>query len=427
MTERRVALAAIVVGVLWAGCAEVDPIDVRVFDPDQNSGSADFSILVAVGNSLAAGYQNNGIAEGRQRMGHTALVARQVGKVVFSGPTVLSRRDEFVLPGVTDPGTVGTLRLVNLVPPALEPVSVAEAGVPLNTFYPDSFNNLAVPGANVNDVINTATFAFNPFYDLVLRNRGTMLEQADDLQPTFVVLWVGGNDILGKLTNNVAVTPLADFETDYRTIVETLVGLESRPDLVTANIPDFTRLPFAATVPPFLVDPKTQEPVLVEGQMVPLLGPNGPLNLPGPESPGDLVTVAAIPLLEMGVGIPRPFGTGAPLPDVVVLDLAEITAIREATEAFNAVIADVAATHGIPVVDAAALFDEAIAGIVLGGVVHNTDFITGGLIGLDGVHPTDLGHAVLANAFLEVINDAYGASIPGLDLSEFVGTAPPGP
>lgn len=420
MSERRVILAVIAVGVLWTGCADVDPSDVGIFT---SSGTADFSVLVAIGNSLTAGYQNNGLEERRQRLGFAALVARQMGKAVLSADIRRAFRNEFVLPGVADPGTAGTLRLVNLVPPEVEAVTPAEAGPPLNTGYPGFFNNLAVPGANAHDVVNTVASSFNPYYDFVLRNQGTMLVQADSLQPTFVVLWVGANDVLGKVTSNIPLTLLQDFEADYRTIVETLVGLDSSPDLVTANIPDFTTLPFAVTVPPYLVDPDTQEPVLDDGELIPLLGPDGPLTLPGAGIEGDLVTINAVPLFQTGTGIPPPYGTGAPLPDAVVLDMAEVTAIREATAAFNAVIADVASMYGIPVVDVAALFEDAVAGIAVGGVVYDTKFITGGLIGLDGVHPTDLGHALLANAFVHAINEAYGADIPGIDLSEFVATS----
>jgi len=59
-------------------------------------------------------------------------------------------------------------------------------------------------------------------------------------------------------------------------------------------------------------------------------------------------------------------------------------------------------------------------GIEIGGVVYTTGFITGGLVGLDGIHRTDLGYAVLANAFIEAINAAYGSAIPLADLHSFV-------
>jgi hypothetical protein len=38
------------------------------------------------------------------------------------------------------------------------------------------------------------------------------------------------------------------------------------------------------------------------------------------------------------------------------------------------------------------------------------------VIGLDGIHPTDLGSALLANETIRTINKAYGAAIPLVDL-----------
>ena len=37
--------------------------------------------------------------------------------------------------------------------------------------------------------------------------------------------------------------------------------------------------------------------------------------------------------------------------------------------------------------------------------------MTGGLFSLDGVHPSDLAHAVLANALIDAVNTRFGAAI----------------
>jgi hypothetical protein len=248
-----------------------------------------------------------------------------------------------------------------------------------------------------------------------------MLELAGALQPTFVVLWLGENEVLGKVTRNAPIPAVQDFEDAYRTVVDALAGLGSAPDLVTANVPDVTSIPLVTTVPPFLVDPNTREPVLVGGQLVPLIGPDGPLVLPGPGGPGDRVTLEALEALAMGDGVPQAFGgTGAPLADAVVLNVAEQAAVAAAIEAYNAVIAEVAGEYGFPVVDMNALLREFVQGVEVGGITHTAEFITGGAFGLDGIHATNLGYAVTANAFIHAMNGAYGSSIPPVDLSEFV-------
>ncbi|MCZ6796275.1 MAG: hypothetical protein O7J95_21905, partial [Planctomycetota bacterium] len=41
----------------------------------------------------------------------------------------------------------------------------------------------------------------------------------------------------------------------------------------------------------------------------------------------------------------------------------------------------------------------------------------GGLFGLDGIHLTNTGHAIVAQAFVDAINEQCGTSLVGPDLS----------
>lgn len=409
-----------VLGLVWiAGCADVNTLPVRVFDPGRDSGSANFTVLAALGSSLTAGVQNAGLVQSGQEHGYAALFARQLGKAVLSSDVSTAAPQEFVLPGVSAPGTEGTLVLTNLVPPQIEPVE--SPGAPVNTQYPAPYNDLAVPGATAADAVATITSQVNPAFDLVLRRQGTMLQQAAALEPTFVIVWLGENEVLGKVTRNAPIPSAQDFEDAYRTVVETLAGLPSPPGMVTAGIADVLAIPFVTTIPPFVVNPDTQEPVLVGGQLVPLIGPDGPLALPGPGTPGDRVTLNALDALRQGNGIPQALGgTGAPLADAVVLNVAEQAEVAAAVQAMNGIITQVAGEHGIPVVDAQALLDAFVAGIDVGGVTYDAGFVTGGTFGLDGIHLTNLGYGVLANAFIHAVNAGYGSSIPPVDLSDFV-------
>lgn len=416
---RRRSLAW-VLGLLWIiGCADIEPLGVGVFDPARDSGSADFSVLVALGSSLTAGVQNAGLAESAQAQGYAALFARQAGKSVVTAGAQTPAPGEFVMPGVGDPGTEGTLVLTSLVPTEIEPVE--NPGSPVNLTYGAPYNDLAVPGALADDAANTVTSQFNPGFDLVLRRQGTMLQQAGALNPTFVIVWFGMNEVLGKVTRNAPIPSPVSFEDDFRTVVETVAGFASSPGMVTANVPDVSSIPYVTTIPPFVVNPDTRQPVLVNGQLVPLIGPDGPLVLPGPGIRGDRVTLAALDAMAMGDGIPQALGgTGNPLADVMVLNIAEQVAVLGAVNAYNGIIAEVAAEYGIPVVDARSLLHGFTSGVEVGGVDFNADFLTGGTFGLDGIHPTNLGYGVLANAFIHAVNAGYGASIPLVDLQEIV-------
>lgn len=411
--------SALAVLALVAGCASIDPIE----QPEFSSGTADFTRMVAIGNSLTAGFQNNGLVEARQASSYAAQIARQMGKSVLTAGVATNQPGEFVIPGYGAPGTAGSLELLTLLPPTIAPIQVA--GGPVNTTYPGVYNALAVPGANASDVLNTVTSASNPLFDLVLRGQGTMIQQAAAMQPTFVILWVGANDVLREVTQGVPATEVAVFEQQYRQIVTALTSLPTYTGMVAGNVPDVTTIPFTTTIPPFVVNPATRQPVLIDGHLVPLIGPAGPLTLPGPGTPGDLVTLGASSLMTQGFGIPVALGgNGQPLPGAVVLTPAEVVHISQRVDDINQVIADVAAEFGYPMADINALLREgATVGLEMGGFEYTEDLVTGGLFSLDGVHPTDMGHAFVADVFIEAINEAYGATLQPVDFAAEAGIA----
>ena len=417
----RIAVA-LAIPMLVAGCADIQPMET----PPVETGRADFTRLVAIGNSLTAGFSNNGLNEIHQRRSYAALVAGQMGKEILSQDVGSAQTGQYVIPGYGAPGSPGTLDLVSLVPPTI--VEIQIHGSPLNTGYPAPYNQLAVPGANVSDVLNTVTKASNPLYDLILRGQGTILQQAAKLQPTFILLWIGPNDVLGAAREGTIdkLTPVASFRADFQTLLDQLLAIPTHPGMVVANVPDLTAVPFVTTVPPFVVDPSTSLPVRnpLTGQLIPLIGPDGPLALPGPGTTGDFVTILAIPLLQQGYGLPPgiPGANGIPLPDAVVLNRSEIRTIQQRVDDLNGVIADEAGSRDLPLVDVNALFNRVkTEGFALGGIHYDETFVTGGIFSLDGFHPTDVGQVMVADAFIETINRGYGASIPPVDASGILG------
>jgi hypothetical protein len=87
-------------------------------------------------------------------------------------------------------------------------------------------------------------------------------------------------------------------------------------------------------------------------------------------------------------------------------------------DAFNAVIFFQSLTHGATVVDTHALVDKlARNGYKAHGRVLTTRFL-GGLISLDGIHPTNTGYAIIANAFIDTMNEAWGTDIPHANVNQ---------
>jgi GDSL-like lipase/acylhydrolase family protein len=225
-----------------------------------------------------------------------------------------------------------------------------------------------------------------------------------------------GAALRGRAIDGVTLTPTAVFRATYGQIVSALKTTGAF--IVAANLPDVTTIPFVTTIKPYVVNPATGAPVLVGGSRVPLIGPSGPLPA------NALVTLAASTLLAQGIGIPAALGgTGAGLPDEVVLDPTEIAIIQDHVTANNQAIRDVCAAANIPVVDVHALLAElSTTGRTLGGIMLTSAFLSGGVFSYDGIHPNDIGYAIMANEFIGVIN-ANGGNLPPVDLGAVIGVS----
>ena len=370
------------------------------------AAQTNFTTYVSVGDSLAAGFESNSLVETHQNRSVPFLIARQAGVQGFQQPLI------------SEPGIPPELTLVSLVPAPLVAPKASSAGAPKNLALPRPYNNLAVPGATSIDALSRTTDA-GGLHDIILRGMGTQVQQAIALRPTAITLWIGNNDVLGaalrgRAIDGVTLTPTAVFRATYGQIVAALKTTGAF--IVAANLPDVTTIPFVTTLRPYVTNPSTGEPVLIAGARVPLIGPSG--SLPSTA----LVTIAASTLLAQGIGIPTAVGgTGAPLPDEVVLDPSEIAIIQDHVTADNQAIRDICGAANIPVLDVNKLLAElATTGRHVGGITLTNSFLVGGAFSYDGVHPNDVGYAVLANEFIRVIN-ASGGTLPPVDLGPVLG------
>lgn len=424
MNRRTIAILAALLAAATLGPATSAQVD---------TGSADMSRMVFLGDSLVSGEASASVVETFQVHSFPALIYAQVngGSAGFEQALV------------SEPGLPARL----ILGPDFTPISIPlPDGVPTNADLPRPYDNLGISGGyraeDLTTVDGLATCeAINAFLigigapprlgcervNLVLRDGGTAVAQALSLEPTFVVLWVGGNDILraalgGTFIEGITATPVAQFETAYRAAVDALTS--GGAGLAVANIPDVADLPFLNTIPPVVVDPVTREPVLIGGAPVPLQGPGG-----APLSLADKVTLLASSFLAAGCGIPDALDGGFDagvcpdgfLPGSVIVDVTEQGLIGDRVDALNAVIAQVAQENGAALYDFASAFSRLNAeGLNLGGVEYTTDFITGGLVSFDGFHPNPLISAINANGFIEAINETYGANIPPVDLYPYV-------
>jgi hypothetical protein len=356
-----------------------------------------------------------------QMSSYPRLIATQLG---FD--TALSATAEWTQPWIADPGvgstSTGDPSLVagvlywdgaSIVP--TEIYAVADVpGKLLAALVPTPYNNLGVPGAALSDVLNATNAATsvpgnNSYFDFILRNPNfgntTQLQQCVGGKPTLVTLWIGNNDVLYGATSGSPqvgidpgagdnITPPAAFAALYEDVVDGIqVGVQGTtgfaPLLVAANIPSITSIPFFI---PEVAFRQTYPFGYVEANV-------------------SLVLFTALSWIAV------PANQGQPVPASLTLTTDEVTTVENAVDAFNTSIATICGDHGVPVVDMHTL----LASLSLPERSHFVFLLQGGMdvataaattaFSLDGVHPNNRGYGIVANAFIDVINDAAGTSV----------------
>jgi len=363
--------------------------------------------VVAIGDSLFAGFASGGLMMDYQKNSIPALVARQF------------EVSDFQQPYISFPGIPALLELKSLSPLTIAPIS-DENGSPMNLNLQRPYDNLAVPGATLYDCLYKTSGGMN---DLILRGLGTQVEQALSLNPDLILIWIGNNDVLGAAVSGTAIpgitiTPKDVFENLYIQLLNSIKAVV--PYGLVANIPDVTSIPFVTTIPPYIVNPETGLPVYDQnGNLIPYLGQS---DTGSPfVSLDSYILLTAKQFIAQGYGIPQQLGgRGEPLPDYVVLTPNETATIKEYLSYFNNVIKREASNNGFAFFDVYQFFNNIKEnGIEIAGMHFTSQFLKGGLFSYDGVHPTSFGYACLANEFIRSFNSYYGCKLPYVEISPF--------
>src|SRR5580765_120953 len=411
LTRTRLGLAIALMAAL-AGCSgPCDKLD-SITGPSLNANGVDLSTYVAVGTSLSSGFESGGIVDRHQVHSFPALFATQLGKAVQ-----INGQGTFTQPTVSADG-LDTLLEIKSYSPLIISRSGRNAGVPTNFTQNFPYHNLGVPGALFTNLVDSTFYPLNPFFGLIQRGHGTILAQALSLAPSIISLEYGANEVLGPTTQGSA--PGASTGTAYAQLMT--VALNSihtalpGTKVAVFNVPDVTSIPFFSTFPAFTVSTTTGAPL-------PLVGEAGPLQL------GDLVLLTAANAIATGTGIP-PGGynyvnpaagsNGQPLPEFLILRLSAVADTRTEITKMNAVVDSVALRPFVTRVDLAGLLADISAnGVQIGTNLYTAAFITGGLFSLDGVHPNDLGYALIANRMIDAVNARFGSAIPPVNPSQY--------
>lgn len=365
---------------------------------DRAHPKADLSRLVVVGDSLSAGFQSDSLLDAAQPHGWAAVVAGQANVPL-------------ALPLIAPPGIPNVLELVSPGPP---PIIITAPGT--STGRDDIYvqaTDLAVPGAYLQDALTTVpSFPIDDLTDLVLGLPGLLegvslsqVEWAAALQPTTIFVWIGNNDVLGAAAaaDPSLATPVPVFQTEFQTLMQSLSATGAT--IVVGNIPDVTVVPYFT--PTEVIEAETGLPISV---LKPILG----------IGPDDFVTPEGVALIP---GILANPSTG-PIPPGFVLTAAQAVQIRGIVNAYNGVIQEQASAVGAVVVNIHRLTQQLRAqGVQANGETLTNAFL-GGIFSLDGIHPTNTGYAVIANAFIAKLNSPLGAAIPPISIDLVASTDP---
>jgi lysophospholipase L1-like esterase len=409
------ALGSGLAGVSLVGCSSGSSNPLAPIQAAQKANAGNFSNTVFLGDSLTAGFQSGSLLDTLQVNGWAPLVAKQ-GKF------------NIVQPLIAYPGAPNVLQLVSVNPLVITPVC-PPSGTPnvcATTTGRDNFatqvTDLAVPGAVLNDVMNTVpmvtpTNGQQQLNQLVLGYPGlgyglalSQLGQAIQAQPTTIFLWIGNNDALIADETGMpsSMTPVATFTTQYQGLMTQLMTM-TPAHLVIANIPDVTAVPYLTPASLVLAE-ASQQSGLPTSVLSGILG----------IVPGDLVNpTGTAQVSAILTGTQKP-----PITDAGFLSAAEVVTVQAQVTAFNQVIAQQAQAAGATLVDINALFKQVTqSGLTINGYTGTTAFL-GGFFALDGIHPTNTGYAVVANTFIDAMNSSIKTTIPDVSLSAVAAADP---
>lgn len=236
---------------------------------EPTTGSADFTKMVSVGNSLTAGYMDGALYATSQANSFPSILASQaalLGGGSFTQPTVTSANGCFNPAGGCTQGRL-VLKL-NLTTGAAAPAPTTGDGGAVFAPYTGSktdLNNWGVPGVTIQTAQtpllggpSTANPLFSPYYARIASNAGTSTLIGDAAASlanggTFFTFWLGNNDVLGYATGGASnpniLTSQPVFTAAFTAAINTMLTAKADAKGAVANIPNVTSIPYFTTIP----------------------------------------------------------------------------------------------------------------------------------------------------------------------------------
>ena len=378
------------------------PVTIQPVDPL-------FTRYVSMGNSITAGFQSAGINDSTQLLSYANLLAGRMQTPFFM--PLMNR------PGCPPP--IDTLFRASGTPHRVGGGSATTCALRKPQPVPPPYiNDVAVPGAEVMDGTNNLDTASNPNPLTTFFLGGmTQTQMMDVVNPTFVTVWLGNNDVLGAATDGAnagdttKITDSTHFANRYKAVLDSIDATPAGGKGVLIGVANVTLIPFFSQGQTYFAIKNTTTNFPANF----LVGPNcAPGSLGGK---GDSVLVP----FQFGLGL---IGLARANPgntytltctETQTVQPRELQLLVRAVTQYNGLIQAQATARGYAYFDPNALFTALPAGSIppfpttTGAASVTAPF--GNYFSRDGVHPPALSHQLVANALIAAINAKYGTSL----------------
>ncbi len=391
--------------------------------------------LLVFGDGLAAGWKDGGLYRQGQQFAFPNLVARQIGLKDFDSPLFdLAHSNgtgflKLVPSTATGPRWKEVVNDLAILPSSDVPELVPYAGQEVENFAAPKLDRAGLGGtlspSENGWIYDELGRGFTD--DMVFlwrlkpqanRYRYTYFEMMEaNLQsrrPAIMLSVFGYDGWMGQnvKSKNVSMSwPQASSESSPLTVAIAKKAKEAGAKGVVFTIPDFRHLPYFNWFTLQKLN-QTKAKVTIKRRREGILGTE--------TITGDMVFLPTKNTELLFEYAKKGGSFEFTLEDSDVADAREI--LGGSPKAFNDRIKREAQESGLLVVDLAALYEK----IHLGGYRTADGYaISGGVAGNffsdDGLYPSSLGNAVIANETIKALNEGFGAQIPLIDVTEFAG------
>lgn len=373
---------------------------------NQSEGRGVFQRYVAIGTSVSMGWRSDGVIAASQATSWPAQLAGMATRTLTQ-PYIDGT-------GCRSPLIAPLALLVRLSgEPALQDPATLSCS-PLRSDVTLPVANVAINGALTSDALfTTPENSGDPLYSRVLEPLHTQVSSMIEQNPKLVSVELGAVEVLGARSGiaipGVSMVPYAVWQPLYDQVLYNVQRVTKTAVLV-GLISDVRSFPAFRTGNEIWLDRNefTLVNIAVSADC------NGSANMVFMPVKLGIALVAAAQLAAAHAG-PYTFSctAGGPLDQDLILTPAEVAVVNAQMAAMSAHIQAEAAQRGYAYFALGALYDRTdIKPAFSLSVTLGTPTPFGALMSLDGIHPSEAGAAVLAQAAAHALNVTYKLGIP---------------